>query len=162
MFTIKEISAIPFISKIINKHAKNIKKFRQEIIINQIIRDLINLMVVDVIKTANQNLKKCKPKSINDIYQNNKLIVDFSEKMKIIDKQIKLFLKRNMYNHKSVLINTNVGKKVIKNLFDYLVIHYKKYINHRILKNTAKERAIADCIAGMTDRYAINLYNQIK
>ena len=53
---------------IINRHFKNIKKFRKEIIINQIIRDLINVMVNDVIKTTNKNLKKYNPKSINDIY----------------------------------------------------------------------------------------------
>ena len=55
LFTIKEISSIPYISEIINKHIKNIKKFRREVIINQIVRDLINLMVVDVIKTTNKN-----------------------------------------------------------------------------------------------------------
>ena len=76
----------------INKHLQNIKKFRREIIISQIVRDLINLMVVDVIKTTNINLKKVNPQSINDIYNHNGLIVDFSDKMKKIDKQIKDFL----------------------------------------------------------------------
>ena len=46
LFTIRKLTSIPFISKLINRHLKNIKNFRKEIIINQIIRDLINLMVV--------------------------------------------------------------------------------------------------------------------
>ena len=87
------------------------KDFRREIIISQIVRDLINLMVIDVINTTNKNLKKSNPQSINDIYNQDRLIVDFSYKMKTIDKQIKDFLKRNMYNHKKVVVNTNVGKK---------------------------------------------------
>ena len=58
LFTIKKISSIPYLSKLINKHFKNIKNFRREIIISQIVRDLINLMVVDVINTTNKNLKK--------------------------------------------------------------------------------------------------------
>ena len=66
----------------INKHVKNIKNFRREIIISQIVRDLINLMVVDVINTTNKNLKKSNPQSINDIYKQDRLIVDFSDKMK--------------------------------------------------------------------------------
>ena len=85
-----------------NRHIKNIKKFRREIIISQIVRDLINLMVVDVINTTNKNLKRSNPQLINDIYKQDRLIVDFSDKMKMIDKQIKDFLKRNMYNHKKV------------------------------------------------------------
>ena len=162
LFTIKKFSSIPFISKLINKHTKNIKNFRREIIINQIVRDLINLMVVDVIDTTNKNLKKNNPQSINDIYEQDRLIVDFSDKMKIIDKQIKVFLKRNMYNHKKVIANTNKGKKIINDLFKYLSKNHKKHINDELFKKEKKERVIADFIAGMTDRYAINLHKKIK
>ena len=65
-----------------NKHLKNIKKFRREIIVSQIVRDLINLMVLDVIKTTKSNLKKINPQSASDIYKQDHLIVDFSKKMK--------------------------------------------------------------------------------
>ena len=57
LFTIQKFSSMPFVSKLINKHVKNIKNFRREIIISQIVRDLINLMVVDVINTTNKNMK---------------------------------------------------------------------------------------------------------
>ena len=146
LFSIKKLNSITFISKLINKHIKNIKNFRKEIIISQIVRDLINLMVIDVINTTNKNLQRCNPQTINDIYNQDHPIVDFSYKMKRIDKQIKDFLRSNMYNHKKVIVNTNKGKKIINDLF----------------KNNSKERVIADFIAGMTDRYAINLYKKIK
>jgi len=162
LFTIKKFSTIPFISELINKHVKNMKNFRREIIINHVVRDLINLMVVDVINTTNKNLKKKKPQSINDIYKQDRLIVDFSDKMKSIDKQIKDFLKRNMYNHKEVVVNTNRGKKIINDLFKYLLKNHKKHINDELFKKEKKERVIADFIAGMTDRYAINLHKKIK
>jgi len=162
LFSIKKISSIPYLSKLINKHVKNAKNFRREVIIGQIVRDLINLMVKDVIKTTKKNLKRNKPNSINDIYKNNYLIVDFSDEMKILDKQIKYFLKYNMYNHKNVIINTNKGKKVINDLFKSLSKNPKKYINKSFFKNEEKERVIADFIAGMTDRYAINLHKKLK
>ena len=162
LFTIKKFSSIPAISKLINKHLQNIKKFRREIIISQIVRDLINLMVVDVIKTTNINLKKINPQSINNIYNHNRLIVDFSDKMKKIDKQIKDFLHRNMYNHSKVIVNTNKGKKIVNDLFAYMLKNPKKYINRSLFKNENDERIIADFIAGMTDRFAINLHKKIK
>ena len=162
LFPIKKLSTIPFISKLIKKHLNKIKNFRKEIIINQIVRDLINLMVVDVINTTNKNLMKINPQHINDIYNENRNIVDFSQKMKNIDNQIKDFLKINMYNHKSVILNTNKGKKIISDLFKYLLKNSKKYINKSLLNKKGKERAIADFVAGMTDRYAINLHNKIK
>ena len=162
LFTLKKFSSIPFISKLIKKHIKNIKNFRREIIISQIIRDLTNLMVVDVINTTNKNLKKSNPQSIKDIFKQDRLIVDFSDKMKRIDDQIKGFLSRNMYNHKKVIVNTNRGKRIIKDLFKYLLKNPKRHISKYLFKNEQKERVIADFVAGMTDRYAINLHKQIR
>jgi len=162
LFTINKISSIPYLTKLIKKHVKNIKKFRKEIIISQIVRDLINLMVLDVIKTTEKNLKKSNPQSLQDIYNENNLIVDFSDKMKIIDKQLKDFLKLNMYNKQSVIINTNKGKKIISDLFKSISKNPKKYINKDLFKHDPKERVVADFIAGMTDRYAINLHKKIK
>ena len=162
LFTIEKFSSVPSISRFVKKHMKNIKSFRREIIVNQIVRDLINFMVVDVIDNTNKNLKKYNPKTIKDIYKQNRLMVDFSDKMKKTDVEIKVFLKSNMYNHKKVIINTNKGKKIIKNLFNYLSKNPKKYINEELLKKEQKERTVADFIAGMTDRYAINLYKKLK
>lgn len=162
LFTIEKFNSIPLVSKLINKHINNTKNYRREIIINQIVRELINVMVVDVINTTNRNLKKYNPQSIKDIYKQDHLIVDFSDKIKKLDMQIKDFLRHNMYNHKKVIINTNKGKRIIKVLFNSLSKNPKKYINDELLKKELKERVVADFIAGMTDRYAINLHKKIK
>ena len=162
LFKIEEIGSISNISIIIKKHLKNKKKFRREIIINHIIRDLINIMVDDIIKTTRRNLRIKKIKNINDVYKQSNLVVDFSDKMKKTDSDIKDFLKTYMYNHETVLANTNKGKKIIKILFNHIIKNPKKYINSDLLRRDNKERAVSDFIAGMTDRYAINLYKMIR
>ena len=162
LFTIEKLSKISFISKLVKKHQKQLKNFRKEIIINQIVRDLINLMVVDVINTTKKNLRKNNPKSAKDIYKLNGNIVNFSNKTQEIDNQVKDFLKKNMYNNKKVIVNTDKGKMIIRDLFKHLLNNTKKYIGNKLLQNEQKERLIADFIAGMTDRYAINLHNSIK
>ena len=162
LFTIEKFSSIPFISRLINKHIKKKENFRREVIINQIVRELINFMVIDVINNTNKNLKKYAPKSIKDIYKQNRLIVDFSDKMKNLDIQIKDFLSRNTYNHEKVTVNTNKGKKIIEDLFIYLLKNPTGHINEELFKKERKERVVADFIAGMTDRYAMNLHKKIK
>ena len=162
LFSIKKIGSISTISKIIKKHSKNSNRFGKEILISQIVRNLINIMVMDVIKTTSKNIQKQKPKTLNDIYKQKFPLVDFSHKMKKIDKEIKSFLKYNMYNHKMVIKNTNNGKKIISDLFKYLLKNHKKYIKKKLFNYEEKERVVADFIAGMTDRYAINLYNKLK
>ena len=67
-----------------------------------------------------------------------------------------------MYNNKKVLNNTEKGKMITRNLFKYLLNNTNKYINKELFKIEKKERLVADFIAGMTDRFAINLYNKIK
>ena len=139
LFTIKELSSITFISELVEKHHKKLKSFRKEIIINHIIRDLINLMVIDVINITKKNLKKNVPRSINDIYKKNSLIVHFSERVQSIDNQIKDFLKKNMYNNRKVIANTDKGKIVTKNLFKYLLDNSKKYISNELHKNETRK-----------------------
>ena len=78
------------------------------------------------------------------------------------DLKIKNFLKEKMYFHDSVNIKTNYGKRIIKNLFIKIKKNPNKYINIGKYSNLNIERMICDYIAGMTDRYAINLYNKIK
>ena len=67
-----------------------------------------------------------------------------------------------MYNHKKVVVNTNRGKEIIYDLFKYLSKNPKKHINKNLFESEQKERVITDFIAGMTDRYAINLHKKIK
>ena len=58
-------------------------------------------------------------------------------------------------------VEAKIGK-IIKDLFKYLLKNPKKYISNELFKKDKKERVIADFIAGMTDRYAINLHKKIK
>ena len=67
-----------------------------------------------------------------------------------------------MYNNSEVLIKNNKGKKIIKTLFKLISKKPYNYIGKRKFNKKEKFRVIADFISGMTDRYAINLYNNSK
>jgi len=162
LFEIEDLKDIPLINEIIRKQKKNFNKKNKELFIRQIVRDIINEMVLDIIKNTKKNINKYKILSINDVYKSKNFIVEFSSKMSSFDKSIKLFLKKNMYFSKSVLKKTNIGKKVIKTLFSKIKEKPKRFLNLNSLNKDNIERSISDFIAGMTDRYAINLYNKIK
>ena len=162
LFKLNDLKNIPVLNKIVFKHKKKIRKYSNDLIVRQIIREIINEMVSDVIKTTQKNIKLNNIKNLKDVYQLENQIVCFSAKMKKFDLKIKNFLKQKMYFHKSVNKNTNNGKKIINNLFLLIKKKPKKYINIRKYKNLNIERIICDYIAGMTDRYAINLYKKIK
>ena len=162
LFSLNDLKNIPILDKIIFKHKKKIKKYSIDLIVRQVIREIINEMVNDVIITTKKNIKLNNVKDLKDVYKTKKKIVSFSNKMKNFDFKIKNFLKKKMYFHKTVNKKTNYGKKIIKRLFFQIQKNPKKYININKYNNSNLERIICDYIAGMTDRYAINLYNKIK
>ena len=162
LFKLNDLKNIPVLNKIISKHRSKFTKYSVDLIVRQIIRDIINEMVNDVIKTTEKNIKTNKIKNLKEVYNSEKKIVCFSYKMKRFDLEIKKFLKEKMYFHKNVKKKTNYGKKIIKKLFLIIIKNPKKYINIKKYKNSKLERIICDYIAGMTDRYAINLYKKIK
>lgn len=162
LFKLNDLKNIPVLNKIISKHRSKFTKYSVDLIVRQIIRDIINEMVKDVIKTTEKNIKTNKIKNLKEVYNSEKKIVCFSYKMKKFDLEIKKFLKEKMYFHKNVKKKTNYGKKIIKKLFLIIIKNPKKYINIKKYKNSKLERIICDYIAGMTDRYAINLYKKIK
>jgi len=162
LFKIEELNDISMLSSIIKKQKKKINNSNKEIFLRTIVREMINEMVKDIIINTKKNINKNKLKSIKDVYNNNNSIVCFSKSMKIFDSAIKNFLREKMYYSKEVLKKTNEGKKIIETLFKEINKNPKKFIKILNFHESKKERVISDFIAGMTDRYAINLYNQLK
>ena len=161
LFTLEELIEINFFKDIYMKYKKKINKKNYKIATYQIIRDSIDLMIKDLINNTKKNLIYSKIKSFKDINKTSFLIVDFSDKVKESDNEIRYFLKTKMYNNKNVLAKNNKGKLIIKKLFDKLSKNPKKFISTDQL-SIDKHRAISDFISGMTDRYAINLYKNNK
>ena len=162
LYTIKDLKKIPILSKIINRHKKFIKIKDKDLVLRQIIRETINEMVNDIILNTKKNIKKNKINSIKDIYNSKNLLVSFSKEMQLFDTSIKHFLKERMYFSKNVLKKTNNGKKIIKVLFLKIKKNPSKFIKKSLYQKKNIERSVCDFIAGMTDRYAINLYNSLK
>ena len=161
LFSLNDLINIPFFREIYLFHKKKINKVNNNILIYQIIRDSIDLMVKDLIKNTIRNLKKNNITNIQKIYNSTNQIVCFSRKFKNIEKEIRLFLRNNMYNNKEVLIKNSNGKKIIKKLYKIISKKPHKFINNFSL-NQNKHRAISDFISGMTDRFAINLYKSTQ
>ncbi len=161
LFKLEELVEINFFKDIYKKYKNKINKQNYKIATYQIIRDSIDLMIKDLIINTKNNLKFYKIKNFKDISKTSFLMVDFSDKVKISENEIRFFLKTKMYNNKEVLSKNNKGKSIIKRLFNRIKLNPKKFIAQKQLTGN-KYRAISDFISGMTDRYAINLNENFK
>ena len=161
LFKLEELIEIDFFRSIYLKYKKKINKKNYKIATYQIIRDSIDLMIRDLLTNTQKNLKNFKIKSIKDIVNSDQLLVCFSNSIQKSEKEIKLFLRTKMYDNKLVLKKNQRGKTIIKKLFGVIKSNPRKFLTKDQLTKD-KFRAISDFISGMTDRYAINLYNNFK
>lgn len=161
LFKLEELIEIDFFRSIYLKYKKKINKKNYKIATYQIIRDSIDLMIRDLLTNTQKNLKNFKIKSIKDITNSDQLLVSFSNSIQKSEKEIKLFLRTKMYDNKLVLKKNQRGKIIIKKLFGIIKSNPRKFLTKDQLTKD-KFRAISDFISGMTDRYAINLYNNFK
>ena len=139
-------------------------------LIHEIIRRMINVMVVDLIDTSRQNIKNASLSTIEDVRKQGQKIMAFSEAMTEKKLELKQFLRRELYQHYRVHRMTKKAADVIEALFnafmDDLKILPTEALDHcNILKEKHGEkgvaRGISDYIAGMTDRYAIVEFERI-
>ncbi len=139
-------------------------------LLHEIIRRMINVMVVDLIDTSRGNIADANLNSSSDVRNHEQVIMAFSPEMNNKKLELKQFLRKNLYQHYRVHRMTKKAANVINSLFEAFIedpnILPTEAIQHC---NTLKERngdkgmarGIADYIAGMTDRYAIIEYERI-
>ena len=161
LFKLEELVELDFFKDIYQKYKNKINKKNYKIAIYQIIRDSIDIMIRDLLSNTEKNIKKFKIKSLKDVSKSNQLIVSFSDKIENSEQEIRSFLRHRMYDNKSVLNKNQRGKMIIKKLFKIIKSNPRKFLTKEQLTKD-KYRAISDFISGMTDRYAINLYNDNK
>lgn len=151
-FRINELMEIDFFNTLFGKNY-NSKP-------STFVRNLLNILVTDLIETSMENIKNNNIKSIEEVYKNNSILIDFSKDVKNGLNQIKEFLKVKMYNHPSVTKWNLKSEEIIISLFNFFKNHYDKI--PRKNNKYSKERNIADYISGMTDKYALNIYNNLN
>ena len=138
--------------------------------IHEIIRRMINVMVVDLIDTSRNNIEAAHLQSLDDVRNQPKALMSFSDDMTAMNLELKQFLRQNLYQHYRVHRMSRKAYDIITALFDAFMNDIK------ILPPEAREqcthmhnesgdegiaRGVADYIAGMTDRYAIIEYERI-
>jgi len=137
-------------------------------VIHETLRRIINKMIIDLIETSQQGIDQAKIKTIDDIRQHGQELMLYSQKMQDDNVKLKRFLRENLYYHHRVYRMTYRAKKTIKCLFNAYLQDSKllppKYQNRikQSKDDNGQAKVIADYIAGMTDRYAIEEYDKLK
>jgi dGTPase len=122
---------------------------------------MINTLVVDMVEQTRRNLDQHKPQSIDDVRACPPLAA-FSPAVREESLELKRFLFQNLYRHYRVERMSGKARRLLRELFEAFTGNPKLLPpEHRERAEADLHRAVADYIAGMTDRYAIREHRRI-
>jgi dGTPase len=139
-------------------------------LIHEIVRRMINELVTDLIEQTKLTLQAANIQTAADVRLAGKTLIGFSERMAFEHQQLKQFLRTHVYQHHRVLAMTSKAKRVVQELFAmYLQTPGLLPTDAFALVDTQsfdtpesrQARAVADYIAGMTDRFALKEHNRL-
>ena len=159
-----DLRKLPFwdrlgLSKIISKLSKDDDKNRYALS-----RGLLDIMVTDAAQQTQCNIKKYNIKSVDDIRNSGVSLCAYSDEIAEIVKVLKNFLNINLYKNPQMVTMGEWAKEIIETI-------YKKLMEdpslmpprfQEMLLTEQKELVITDYIAGMTDRFAVKMYEKLE
>ena len=124
------------------------------------IRRMLSAQVYDVIAATTENIKQIDPISTDDV-RIAKPIVSFTEPMRLQSLELNRFLLANLYRHPQVMEMTERAKNIVVELFAAYCNDPAQFQFDEKTAIVSLHRAVADYIAGMTDRFAAREHERL-
>jgi len=166
LFTVKDLDDVPLVGPMFRAIRKDHPKIDEELLIHEAVRGLIGAMVEDLLAETKSRLADANPRTADDIRRLATPVTAFSEVMQANDKALKAFLFENMYRHYKLNRMTSKARRTVTDLFNLLIAEpdclptdVRMKTDGAYSETTA--RLVADYIAGMTDRFALDEHRQL-
>ncbi|MBI5605966.1 MAG: deoxyguanosinetriphosphate triphosphohydrolase [Deltaproteobacteria bacterium] len=132
-----------------------------------LVRTLIEETNIMVIEQTHKNLRRLKIHTLQEVRKARIPIVTAPDKDWEDFNQLKNFLFENVYKRPQVCIMNEKGRLIISGLFHHLeknpdmLPRFYKFRFGQAENKKAGRRVLADYLSGMTDRYAMDLYQMM-
>jgi len=136
--------------------------------IHEIVRRMINRLVVDLVEQSRKLLSENGAGSIEAVRNAGRSLIAFSPEVAEASRELKKFLRTSLYDHYRVRRMTRKAERIVSDLFGLfmddprlLPPQYHEKLTEPADDRSARARVVADYIAGMTDRYAIREHKRL-
>lgn len=130
-------------------------------LINETVRRMIHLMVIDLIEQTRANIAAEGVATLADVHAAPRLVA-YSDALLPPLRELKVFLRDKLYRHYQVLRMTNKARRIVGDLFTAFTDDpHILPPQYQAMAREDKPRALADYIAGMTDRYAMKEHRRL-
>jgi len=161
LITLEQLSEVTVFARHMNEVKSLYRNLDGRRLIHETVRRMIGTMVSDLIQQSQRNISAATPKNLDEV-RVAPVLIGFSPEIRQEQQELKHFLRTHLYQHYRVTRMTVKAQRIIRELFEafdetprLLPPQYQEKARHD------KPRAIADYIAGMTDRYAIREHRRL-
>jgi len=164
LITVEELRALAIFRRQHDLVAQRYPELGPRRLVHEVVRRMIDYLVNDLVSASAASIEAAAPASADDVRAHSRPLLRFSAEVEAEHLELKHWLHGALYRHYRVLRMTNKAKRVVRELFDELlgdvalmpVEHQEAAARLEAGAGRAgRARAVADYIAGMTDRYAI-------
>ncbi len=155
LITLEQLSTIKIFKRHMAAALKAFPKLNGRRLVHETVRRMIGTLVNDLARQSATSIRAHNPRSVDDVRRAPALI-GFSDRIQHEQHELKQFLRIHLYQHYRVARMSSKARRIVTELFNGMLAEPKLLppeFQSRAQKD--KARAIADYIAGMTDRYAM-------
>jgi dGTPase len=166
LFDLDDLKPLPLVGPVIAGLLARYPGLERGRLVHETVRALIGAMVEDLLAETGRRLAAAAPRSAEDIRRLGQPVVAFSTAMRENDRALKKFLFDRMYRHEKVNRMTAHARVVVRQLFD-LFLGDPGRLPGEWRQQTkgpgdpVTARVVADYVAGMTDRYALDEHKRL-
>ncbi len=131
---------------------------------HEAIRRIINWQVSDLINNIGERVRDLGLLNREDLSLAHERVAAFSSEMGEMNRELKLFLKENLYEHYRVTRMAEKAQRILSDLFNVYMEKPKQLPPHifsKITDNGDPKRVVCDYMAGMTDKYALEEHRKL-
>lgn len=170
LITLEQLEAIPFFAERVAEVRTRYPDCPEARVARETIRAMIDRLVTDLIATSRERIVTAGPDDIDAVREHRSALIGLSEDLAEGQAALKRFLRRELYAHPHVEKMTRRAHRTISELFAAFSADFglmpPEHADRARRKleqggESAAARIIADYIAGMTDRFALEQHARI-
>jgi dGTPase len=161
LITLEDLALVPVFAEHLDEVRREFPQLHDRRLIHETVRRMINKFVTDLTSESRRRISEHVPADV-DAVRSAPPLISFSSGVKRLQQELQSFLRAKLYKHYRVQRMANKARRIVRELFSAFLA--QPSLLPPEYQDRAKDdapRAIADYVAGMTDRYAIKEYRRI-
>jgi len=161
LIELEQLATVPLVATHLREVRAAYPDLSERRVVHETVRRMINTLVTDLIRQSERNISAQGLSTIGDV-RNAPVMIAFSAEMIEQQRALKNFLHTHLYRHYRVMRMSSKAQRIISDLFT-VFMRDVRLLPPPFQRQEEQERAraVADYIAGMTDRYAIREHRRI-